>query len=250
MTNSILGKPDGPPKEYAEVPNQCIVIEVPFTKPHGNHVNFIKEVEDKYGFDVAHPRIAEHQRRMKEIAAAGAALESGQPSGDEMAVDESDDSSDVDMKAPGEESAAGDSKDGVVKKRRKRRGEEYDKNDDFIDDAEMMWEEQALAVKEGFFVWSGALIPEGDKPAVEKADGTISKRGGRGSRGGRGGSTRGESSGRARRGGGPGSRGGTTVRKPRITKADRARMETEKQERERMAMTAMKPSQYPGMVMQ
>lgn len=47
---------------------------------------------------------------------------------------------------------------------------------------------------------------------------------------------RSETSGRGRgRGGGPGSRGGTTVRKPRVTKADRAMMEAEKHEREKMA---------------
>lgn len=55
---------------------------------------------------------------------------------------------------------------------------------------------------------------------------------------GRGGAVRGETSGRGRgRGGGPGSRGGSTVRKPRVTKADRAMMEQEKQARENLAAT-------------
>lgn len=65
----------------------------------------------------------------------------------------------------------------------------------------------------------------------------ISRRGeglpkrGRGSRGGRGGS-RGAGTGTGRgRGGGPGSRGGV-VRKPRMTKADKAQMDREKAERE------------------
>ena len=62
---------------------------------------------------------------------------------------------------------------------------------------------------------------------------------------GRGGTVRGEAAGRGRgRGGGPGSRGGTTVRKPRVTKADRAMMEAEKHEREKMAATmAVKQAQ-------
>lgn len=67
---------------------------------------------------------------------------------------------------------------------------------------------------------------------IHRADGTVRRGRGRG----RGGATRGEASGRGRaRGGGPGSRGGTTVRKPRVTKADRAMMEQEKQARESMA---------------
>jgi len=73
-----------------------------------------------------------------------------------------------------------------------------------------------------------------------RADGTVRRGRGRG----RGGSTRGESSGRGGRGS-RGGRGGTTVRKPRITKADRALREQEKLERERVAGTlqvASKPA--------
>jgi hypothetical protein len=53
-------------------------------------------------------------------------------------------------------------------------------------------------------------------------------------------------------GGGPGSRGGQTVRKPRVTKADRAQMEQEKHEREKMAhnmnIAAKTPSAGPAHV--
>jgi hypothetical protein len=61
---------------------------------------------------------------------------------------------------------------------------------------------------------------------------------------GRGGTARGDATGRGRGGGGGrGSRGGATVRKPRVTKADRAMMEQEKLEREKMAATlAAKPT--------
>ena len=45
---------------------------------------------------------------------------------------------------------------------------------------------------------------------------------------------------------GPGSRGGSTTRKPRITKADRARMEQEKLEREKMGTMASMPGNYGG----
>lgn len=45
---------------------------------------------------------------------------------------------------------------------------------------------------------------------------------------------------------GVGPRGGTTTRKPRMTKADRARMEQEKLERERMGTMTSTPSNYGG----
>ena len=86
---------------------------------------------------------------------------------------------------------------------------------------------------------------------IPRADGAPKR--GRG-RGNRGGSTRGTgargggaSSGRGGTAGGPGSRGGTTTRKPRITKADRARMEQEKLDREKMGTMASMPGNYGGM---
>ncbi len=73
----------------------------------------------------------------------------------------------------------------------------------------------------------------------------VAKRG----RGGRGrGVSRGTTSTRGGgSGGGPGSRGGNVTRKPRITKADRAKMDQEKAEREKMGALAAKPSGYGGM---
>jgi len=47
---------------------------------------------------------------------------------------------------------------------------------------------------------------------------------------------------------GPGSRGGSTTRKPRITKADRARMEQEKLDRAKMGSLATMPGGYGGML--
>lgn len=168
-------------------------------------------------------------------------------SGDDMSLDVSEPPSEdegprVNGNGGGDEtaSAAGTGADGLpVKKKRRRRMEEYDRTDDFIDDTELLWEESALMAKDGFFVYSGPLVVEGAKMDIERSDGTVSKRGrGRG----RGGASRGESSGRGSRGGGRGSRGGATVRKPRVTKADRAMMEQEKLEREKMAATlAAKP---------
>ncbi|KAF2851218.1 HPC2-domain-containing protein [Plenodomus tracheiphilus IPT5] len=193
-------------------------------------INFAQEVEKKYGFAALHPRIAARRERQRQITAAGAALEraAGGGSNDDMSLDLSENESNVEMGGMDDETSA---RENGAKKRRKRKQEDYDKEDDFIDDTELAWEQQALMAKDGFFVYSGPLVTE-EKPTVERADGTVRRGRGRG----RGGAVRGETTGRGRgRGGGPGSRGGTTVRKPRVTKADRAMMEQEKQQRESMA---------------
>jgi hypothetical protein len=133
------------------------------------------------------------------------------------------------------------------KKRRRRKVEDYDKEDDFIDDTELAWEEGAAVAKDGFFVYSGPLVPEGEKAQIETS--ATSGRGrGRGRGRARGGSTgvthaqlaaktdpaavvvapvAGKGRGRGRATGAP--------RKPRITKADKEKMETEKLQRERQA---------------
>ncbi|KAF1977181.1 HPC2-domain-containing protein [Bimuria novae-zelandiae CBS 107.79] len=189
-------------------------------------INFAQEVEKKYGFAALHPRIAARRERQRQITSMGAALEKAHGhvgSADDMSVDLSDNESNGGNTGMDDEGSAA----GKAKKPRKRKQEDYDKEDDFIDDTEMAWEQQALMAKDGFFVYQGPLVTE-EKPAIERADGTVKRGRGRG----RGGATRGETSGRGRgRGGGPGSRGGQTVRKPRVTKADRAMMEQEKAKR-------------------
>jgi hypothetical protein len=211
---------------------------------------------------------------MARIAAASAALEktagskggtSIEDSGDEldnMSVDNSEDPERPDRDvAMGGTSGADESRPEGVKQRRKRKVEDYDRDDPFVDDTEMAWEEQAAASKDGFFVYSGPLVPEGEKPQVERydtnprfhahsfayfilmlsipsADGTVKRGRGRGRGGGPGS--------RGGRGGGPGSRGGAATRKPRISKMQRANMEREKVDREKMAVLAAKPAGYPG----
>ncbi|CAD1782311.1 similar to Kazachstania africana KAFR_0G02290 hypothetical protein [Maudiozyma barnettii] len=53
----------------------------------------------------------------------------------------------------------------------------YDFEDPFIDDSEMLWEEQRASTKDGFFVFFGPLIAKGQAASFERADGTM-KRGG------------------------------------------------------------------------
>ena len=160
-----------------------VVLNVPLTGDN-QYVNFTRLAEERYGFNALHPRLAAQRERLARVAAAGAALENANKSGgnsgsgDEMSVDLSDgeaDNSNVEMggvndgeriQKSGEETGEA----GVVKKPRKRTMKEdmYDKEDDFIDDTDMIWEEQAAASKDGFFVYSGPLVPPGQEPQVER----------------------------------------------------------------------------------
>ena len=212
----------------SELVTPSIVLNVPLNGETNKYVNFMRMAEEQYGWEALHPRQAEHKARKARIAAASAALAQTDSSreGDEMSVDESDnDDSNVEM---GGVSGPDKPEGKPVKKKRHFKEDEYDKEDDFVDDSELLWEEQAAASRDGFFVYSGPLVPEVEKPEAGRGD---QPKRGRGSRGGRGGG-RSVAGGAGRgRGGGPGSRGGV-VRKPRMTKADKEQMNREKAERE------------------
>lgn len=166
-----------------------VVLNVPLNGDN-QYVNFTRLAEERYGFNALHPRLAAQRERLARVAAAGAALENaskngGAPnSGDDMSVDISDaeaENSNVEMSGMNDgigdtgfvgpksgEEAVGEA--GAVKKPRKRQLKEdmYDKEDDFIDDTELIWEEQAAASKDGFFVYSGPLIPPGEEAKIER----------------------------------------------------------------------------------
>ena len=233
------------------------------------YVNFTRLAEERYGFNALHPRLAAQRERLARVAAAGAALENAHKnggnsgSGDEMSVDLSDgeaDNSNVEMggindgeRIPKSGEETGEA--GVAKKPKKRLMKEdmYDKEDDFIDDTELIWEEQAATSKDGFFVYSGPLIPPGEEPTVERyvelsidiiavtsltphrAEGPAKR--GRGSGRGRGGTTRGAARAAKEGAKAPG-------RKPRVTKAAKEQMEREKAQRENLAVLASKPAGY------
>ncbi|KAL9133581.1 MAG: hypothetical protein Q9175_005240 [Cornicularia normoerica] len=250
LSGSIFG--GGIDSTAPEKTAPTVVLNVPLTGDN-QYVNFTRLAEERYGFNALHPRLAAQRERLARVAAAGAALENANKSGgnfgsgDEMSVDLSDgeaDNSNVEIggvndgertQKSGEETGEA----GVVKKPRKRTMKEdmYDKEDDFIDDTEMIWEEQAAASKDGFFVYSGPLVPPGQEPQVERADG-LPKRG-RGSGRGRGGATRGA----ARAAANPKDGAKVPVRKPRVTKAAKEQMEREKAQRENsLAVLASKPA--------
>ncbi|KAG0647099.1 Histone promoter control 2 [Hyphodiscus hymeniophilus] len=226
-----------------------VFLNIPLQGETNKYINFTRLAEDRYGWDALHPRLAAQRDRLARVAAAGAALErngSNRESGDEMSVS-GDEDSNVEM---GGMSDGRTGTDGGVKKvvrKRKMKEDEYDKDDGFVDDTELLWEEQAAAANDGFFVYSGPLVPEVPKPVELRADGAPKRGRGRGSRGGALSRVSGRGGGPGSRGGlGPGSRGGSTTRKPRITKADRARMEQEKIEREKMGTMTSMPGNYGG----
>lgn len=220
LTGSMFGATADADDAATEKKAPTVVLDVPLTG--GNqYVNFTRLAEQKYGFDALHPRLAAQRERLARVAAAGAALERAKKEGgsgnsaDEMSVDLSNDEGDnsnVEMSGMGG-SKSGEDAAKPARKKRVLKEDMYDIDDEFIDDTEQAWEEQAAVSMDGFFVYSGPLVPEGEEAKVERyvtshsfhhahqlinsrAD-NAPKRGGRG--GGRGGR------------GGRGSRGGATA---------------------------------------
>lgn len=231
------------PDDGTDTRAPTIILNIPLNGEINKYINFTALAEARYGWDALHPRLAAQRDRLARVAAAGAALEksgSNKDSGDEMSLDLSDgegegDASNVEM--GGMSDGKNGTDNGVKKpaKKRKTKEDEYDKEDGFVDDSEALWEEKAAASNDGFFVYAGPLVPE-EKPAERSEPTRRGRGGGPGSRGGRG-----------SRGGGRGAaassgttRGSMTVRKPRVTKADRARMEQEKLEREKQGLLLSK----------
>lgn len=263
LSTSLFGGESASDEKPTSEKGPNIVLRVDLKDPNNKVINFARLAEAKYGFAALYPRQAAQKERLAKVAALGNALEksasssrrggtSGGESGDEdLSVDiDKDSDNDGDVQMTGTNGAPENSgTDGPAPKQRRKRKDEYDADDPFVDDSEMLWEAQAAASKDGFFVYCGPLVPEGEKPTVERADGTVKRGrgrgrgGGPGSRGGRGGAAAAARDGEgSSRGGGPGSRGGGITRKPRITKAERAQRELEKKQREQMATLAAKPT--------
>lgn len=195
--------------DQIEIPT--IYIHVPLNGETNKYVNFAKLAEEKYGAFAINPRAHRERRRLAD-------------SGDEMMVDDSESESAMEERRMGGVDGGESTADNKPKKRAKRKQHDsYDSHDPFIDDSEMLYEEQAAATKDGFFVYSGPLIPQGEKVHVERSDGTTSKRG-------RGGG-RGRGSGRGATAAKP-----PTTRKPRVNK----KKEKEAAEAERMRLEALK----------
>ncbi|KAK9333247.1 hypothetical protein V1520DRAFT_333020 [Lipomyces starkeyi] len=172
-----IGSPGGAQHGNSDdAPTVCL--HVPLNGKTNVVVNFAKLAEDKYGWESLHPRIASTAAEL--FDEDGADAEDSEDSGGD---------DDEKPEAAGDESGNAASTTKKPAKRRRTDGKygRYDINDPFIDDSELLFEEQAASTKDGFFVFSGPLIADQDQVRIERADGTI-KRPGRG-RGGRGGGT-------------------------------------------------------------
>ncbi|KAH9826605.1 histone promoter control protein 2-like [Teratosphaeria destructans] len=246
--HALFGGPSASEPEHVGV---TIEIQIPLNPQGGNTINMAQEVMKKYGRDALNPRAAAHRQAIREMQIAQAKLEGA---ADDMSVDlmsDPGDDSNVEMGGMELDTTA----EGKPRKRKPKR-EEYDKEDDFIDDTELAWEEQAAVAKDGFFVYSGLLIPPGETAQIESATSSGRGRGNRGrGRGSRGGAAAGTShaslaeknrdpTAAPARAKGRG-RGTGAPRKPRITKADRERMEAEKMDRERTAQHIGGPTGAP-----
>ena len=246
-----------------------IDIHIKLDPAGGNSINIAQEILHKYGHDAINPRAAAHRQHLLQVAAAAKKIDGGSP--DDMSVDLSDMADDSNVEMGGMDDTANNSAqpaDGEKPRKRRKKVEEYDKEDDFIDDTELAWQEQAAVTKDGFFVYSGPLIPPGEAARVETSAPTRGRGRGRGRRAGAAaaGTTHASLAEKkdpgvaapaltTARGRGRG-RGTGTTRKPRITKADRERMEVEKKERERSAAatagggsSAMPAAQQPTLAM-
>ena len=165
LSSALFGGPTSAPSDGSDYRAPTVILHIPMKGQTNKYVNFARIAEEAYGWDALHPRLAAQRERLARVTAAGAALEkvAGLASGDEMSVDLSGSESNVEMGG-----MDGTSEGGKTKKKRKGRADDYDKNDPFVDDSEMLWEEQAAASKDGFFVYSGPLVPEGEKAVIER----------------------------------------------------------------------------------
>ncbi|KAK5957697.1 HIR complex subunit [Knufia fluminis] len=268
LSSSFFGGDSSSDKPEKAGKGVSIVLNLDLRKGESKIFNFARLAEEKYGFAAVYPRQAAQKERLAKVAAAGAALERsasnskrgetslGESGDEDLSVDidrDSDNDGDVNMTGVnGTNENSGT--DGPARKQRRKRRDEYDADDPFVDDSEMLWEAQAAASKDGFFVFMGPLVAEAEKAPADKTEGT-SKRGGRGrgrgggpgSRGGRGGAASAAGTEGSGRGSGAGTRGGGVTRKPRITKAERQQRELEKKQREEAGSAlALKPPTAPA----
>ncbi|EPX75198.1 histone promoter control protein Hpc2 [Schizosaccharomyces octosporus yFS286] len=130
---------------------RVLCLEIPLQGKENVHINFAEEVEKAYG-----PSINRNVKKTEVSDSAESEGENEQQQG-----------------GPNGEAGAE-----PTKKRRKRRyaDEYYDRNDPFIDDTELYIEEMAAASKDGFFVFSGPLVAEGDKVKIERSKKTKRKK--------------------------------------------------------------------------
>lgn len=158
----LVDKAKSKDKNQTLIP-RTIRIHVPLDEPNVI-CNFTELAETKYGWDALHPLAARLRAQNSKYS--------------------DDDDSDSDQQQTQVVQAHESGTAPPAKKKRRANYEDYDIADPFIDDDELEFLETTAASKDGFFVYSGPLVPEGEKPKIERLDGST-KRNGKGSRGGR-----------------------------------------------------------------
>ncbi|SCU78105.1 LADA_0A03862g1_1 [Lachancea dasiensis] len=159
-----------------------ILIDVPLYPVESNNYmdengqvvfNFYKMVQDKFGQSGKTKRnlISELQGREDEDDDA-AEVEDDDGVDDDEDEDVEDDDKPSNLTAP----TSSPKKKSHPMKGRSLIGK-YDTEDLFIDDSELLWEEQRVSTKDGFFVYFGPLIEKGQYASFERVNGTM-KRGG------------------------------------------------------------------------
>jgi hypothetical protein len=157
VTQESTVEPQGEPKE------PVIAIHVPLCSKDESIgstqvvFNVMKMCEDKYGWRNIHPNAAKINMDLYN---------------DEELEDDDDDDMEEDQEEVPKEPVKIDGR--KLQKGKPKIGQ-YDFEDPFIDDSEMLWEEQRASTKDGFFVFWGPLVEEGKSARIERADGSIKR---------------------------------------------------------------------------
>lgn len=176
-------------KSSKEVEEPAIIMDVPLYSSKDNEYldengqvvfNFYKLVRDK--FSPQTETNIEDVKIAKRNLLSQLNVNNGQI--DSTEDDDEDDIVEVDEDGEEDEEDEGDEEKTTTSPKKKshpNKGKsligKYDIEDPFIDDSELLWEEQRAATKDGFFVYFGPLIEKGHYASLERADGTM-KRGG------------------------------------------------------------------------
>ena len=141
---------------------KSIRLHVPLNGSSNVYINFASLAEKTYGSAIYNSkRLLGPQGFASSFLNHDRALDAGSES---EAEDDDAATSDKDVSAMDTDTT----KKTPKKKRRRQAQDTYDVDDPFIDDSEALMEQVAAASKDGFFVYSGPLIAEGERPKIDK----------------------------------------------------------------------------------
>ena len=143
---------------------KSIRLHVPLNGSSNVYINFAALAESTYGPEIFNSkRVLGPQGFASSFLNHDRILDTGSDSeaeDDDAASDKNEDTMDTDT--------GGKKKAPVKRRRRQAVADKYDVDDPFIDDSEALMEQVAAASKDGFFVYSGPLIAEGEKARIDK----------------------------------------------------------------------------------